>query len=143
MQQFSAANLLIQALSGEIYKRVSPALAYLPFALGDVVYEPGQRMNYAYFPTSAVVSLLYVMTDGATAEMGLVGNEGAPTRAVGHYETSAFVQSQTIPVPGIRSGPSSAARQSGRLLTLSFAPSPRDEFASEGPSRAPANDAPL
>jgi CRP-like cAMP-binding protein len=53
-----------------------PALAYHPFALGDVLSEPGQRMNYAYFPTSAVVSLIYTMEDGATAEMGLVGNEG-------------------------------------------------------------------
>jgi CRP-like cAMP-binding protein len=41
-----------------------------------VVYEPGQRMNYAYFPTSAVVSLIYTMEDADTAEMGLVGNEG-------------------------------------------------------------------
>jgi CRP-like cAMP-binding protein len=41
-----------------------------------VVYEPGKRMAYVYFPTSAVVSLIYTMEDGATAEMGLVGNEG-------------------------------------------------------------------
>jgi CRP-like cAMP-binding protein len=45
-------------------------------ALGDVVYESGERMEHIYFPTSAVVSLIYTMEDGGTAEMGLVGNEG-------------------------------------------------------------------
>ena len=47
-----------------------------PSRPGDVVYEPGERPEYVYFPTTAVVSLVYAMADGATAEMGLVGNEG-------------------------------------------------------------------
>jgi CRP-like cAMP-binding protein len=51
-------------------------MAYLALTLGDVIYEPGERMDYIYFPTSAVVSLVYTMEKGATAEMGLVGNEG-------------------------------------------------------------------
>jgi CRP-like cAMP-binding protein len=44
--------------------------------LGEVLYEPGERIRYCYFPTSSVISLLYSMEDGSTAEMGLVGNEG-------------------------------------------------------------------
>jgi hypothetical protein len=45
-------------------------------ALGDVIYEPGGRMEHVYFPTGAVVSLIYTMADAGSAEMGLVGNEG-------------------------------------------------------------------
>src|SRR5271166_5157272 len=46
------------------------------FSLGQVLYEPGQRIDYCYFPIDSVISLLYTMQDGTTAEMGLVGNEG-------------------------------------------------------------------
>jgi len=48
----------------------------MTFALGDVVCEPGRRMDHIYFPTTAVVSTLYTTEDGATAEMGLAGNDG-------------------------------------------------------------------
>jgi CRP-like cAMP-binding protein len=44
--------------------------------LGKVLYEPGIRMTHAYFPTTSIVSLLYVMEDGASAEIAIVGNEG-------------------------------------------------------------------
>ena len=44
--------------------------------LGDVLYESGSRQDYVYFPTSSIVSLLYVMEDGASAEIAIVGNEG-------------------------------------------------------------------
>jgi CRP-like cAMP-binding protein len=46
------------------------------FSLGQILCEPGERIHYCYFPTNAIVSLLYTMQDGSTAEMGLVGNEG-------------------------------------------------------------------
>jgi CRP-like cAMP-binding protein len=67
---------LLAALPSEVYKRLCPALAYLVFALGDVLYEPGEPMDYIYFPTSAVASLIYTMENGETAEVGLVGKEG-------------------------------------------------------------------
>jgi CRP-like cAMP-binding protein len=44
--------------------------------LGDVLYEPGIQLRYVYFPTTSIVSLLYVMEDGASAEIAIVGNEG-------------------------------------------------------------------
>ena len=44
--------------------------------LGDVLYEPGVKLRYVYFPTTSIVSLLYVMEDGASAEIAIVGNEG-------------------------------------------------------------------
>jgi CRP-like cAMP-binding protein len=76
MRPFSSVNCLLETLPTEIHKRLCPALVYLPLALDDVIYEPGECLGYVYFPTTAVVSLVYTMADGATAEMGLVGNEG-------------------------------------------------------------------
>ena len=95
-------NHLLAALPGEVCGRLIPALEPVALALGDVVYEPDSLMAHIYFPTTAVVSLLYTMEDGATAEMGLVGNEGAvgialfmggdttPNRAVAQVAGSAF-----------------------------------------------------
>jgi CRP-like cAMP-binding protein len=76
MRQSPAVNRLLEALPAEVSKRLCPALVSLPLALGDVVYEPGERLEHICFPTSAVVSLVYTMADGDTAEMGLVGNDG-------------------------------------------------------------------
>ena len=69
-------NRLLAALPDEVFARLLPHLQRVSFALGDVVYESSERMERLYFPTTCIVSLLYTMTDGATAEMGLVGNDG-------------------------------------------------------------------
>ena len=69
-------NRLLAALPREDVARLLPQLTPVPLALGDVLYEPDRPMAYLYFPTTAVVSLVYTMVDGTTAEMGLVGNEG-------------------------------------------------------------------
>ena len=69
-------NRLLAALPPEDVTRLLPQLAPVTWALGDVLYEPARRMAYLYFPTTAVVSLIYTMLDGTTAEMGLVGQEG-------------------------------------------------------------------
>ncbi|NNE98496.1 MAG: Crp/Fnr family transcriptional regulator [Pyrinomonadaceae bacterium] len=69
-------NHLLSALPRDDYFRLEPDLEPVTLALGDVLYESGEQMNYVYFPTTAIVSLLYIMENGATAEIGLVGNEG-------------------------------------------------------------------
>ena len=69
-------NRLLAALPDEVFARLLPHLQPVSFALGGVVYESSERMERLYFPTTCIVSLLYTMTDGATAEMGLVGNDG-------------------------------------------------------------------
>lgn len=69
-------NRLLAALPPEDVTRLLPQLAPVTWALGDVLYEPDRLMAYLYFPTTAVVSLIYTMLDGTTAEMGLVGQEG-------------------------------------------------------------------
>jgi hypothetical protein len=69
-------NRLLAALPPEDYGRVRPHLEPITFALGDLVYDSGGPQDSLYFPTTAVVSLLYTMEDGSTAEMGLTGNDG-------------------------------------------------------------------
>ncbi len=69
-------NWLLDALSADGYERLAGNLAPVPFSLGEVVYESGAQMENVFFPTTSHVSLLYTMINGATAEMGLVGNEG-------------------------------------------------------------------
>jgi CRP-like cAMP-binding protein len=69
-------NRLLAALPPADYARVRPHLQPVTFALGDLVYDTGGPQDSLYFPTTAVVSLLYTMEDGSTAEMGLTGNDG-------------------------------------------------------------------
>src|SRR5690348_13625832 len=71
-----AQNHLLRALPASDYKRLAPHLELIPMKLGDVLYEPGVRLRHVYFPTTSIVSLLYVMEDGASAEIAIVGNEG-------------------------------------------------------------------
>jgi len=69
-------NHLLNALPAADYARLRPHFEHVDLKLGDVLYEPGGRMRFVYFPTTAIVSLLYVMEDGASAEIAIVGNEG-------------------------------------------------------------------
>src|SRR6185369_5640983 len=69
-------NRLLAALSLDEYQRLLPQLANVSFDLGEVVYEFGGQLDYVYFPTTAIVSLLYTMENGSSAEMGLTGNDG-------------------------------------------------------------------
>ena len=69
-------NHLLNALPAEDFDRIAAHLELVPLTLGDVLYEPDVRMRYVYFPTTSIVSLLYVMADGASAEIAIVGNEG-------------------------------------------------------------------
>jgi CRP-like cAMP-binding protein len=69
-------NHLLDALPRSDYERLSAHLELIPMPLGDVLYESGAELRYVYFPTTSIVSLLYVMEDGASAEIAVVGNEG-------------------------------------------------------------------
>jgi CRP-like cAMP-binding protein len=69
-------NHLLGALSPEVQDRVFPHLELVPLPLGAVLYESGDALRYVYFPTDSIVSLLYVMESGASAEISVVGNEG-------------------------------------------------------------------
>ena len=69
-------NNLLAALPPEAKARLFPFLELVPMTLGDVLYESGDTMRYVYFPTNCIVSLLYVMENGSSAEISVVGNEG-------------------------------------------------------------------
>lgn len=69
-------NLLLRALPKEVQERLFPDLECLELPLGEVLYESGDKLDYVYFPVDSIVSLLYVMEDGASAEISVVGNEG-------------------------------------------------------------------
>jgi CRP-like cAMP-binding protein len=69
-------NHLLAALPASEFERVAPHLELVTLKLGQVLYESGGRLKHVYFPTDSIVSLLYVMLDGASAEIAVVGNEG-------------------------------------------------------------------
>ena len=69
-------NHLLGSLPSEQWKRWAPLLETVDMPLGQVLYESGVTLGYVYFPITAIVSLLYVMENGASAEIAVVGNEG-------------------------------------------------------------------
>jgi CRP-like cAMP-binding protein len=69
-------NHLLAALPAADYERILPALELVPLPLGWAVYEAGGKLGYLYFPTTSIVSLLYVMEDGSSAEIAVTGNDG-------------------------------------------------------------------
>src|SRR3546814_17691092 len=74
-------NRLLAALPAADFERLLPHLERVPLALGKVLYEPGERLAHAYFPTPAVVSSHYVMASGASTAIVGVGNDGKIGRA--------------------------------------------------------------
>jgi len=75
-QRSPTQNHLLAALPAAELARLLPDLKPVQMQLGDMIYEPGGRLQFAYFPITAIVSLHYVMESGATAETAAVGNEG-------------------------------------------------------------------
>lgn len=69
-------NFLLDSLPKDELERVIRHLEPVDLPLGKVLYESGDKLDYAYFPTTSIVSLLYIMENGATAEIGVVGNDG-------------------------------------------------------------------
>lgn len=76
LRQEPRRNHLLAALPPVEWARWEPQLEWVQMPLGQVVYESGTALSHVYFPTTAIVSLLYVMENGASAEIAVVGNEG-------------------------------------------------------------------
>jgi CRP-like cAMP-binding protein len=110
-------NHLLAALPAEAQARIFPALEFISLPLGMVLYESGDAMRYVYFPSDAIVSLLYVMESGASAEISVVGNEGLIGVAV-------FMGGESTPSRAIVQSAGSAYRLAGQLL--------KDEFNRHG-----------
>ena len=107
-------NHLLAALPAEDYARLLPDLELLPMPLGWVVYESGGQMGYLYFPTSSIVSLLYVMESGASAEIAITGNEGL----VG---ISLFMGGETTPSRAVVQSAGYGYRLKAGILKREFA----------------------
>lgn len=69
-------NHLLATLPAEIFERIAPHLELISMPLGEVLYESGGQLQHVYFPTTAIVSLHYLLESGASAEIAGVGNEG-------------------------------------------------------------------
>lgn len=106
-------NHLLAALPAAEFERLSPHLELVPLLLGDMLYEPGGQLRYAYFPTTAIVSLHYVMESGASAESAGVGNEGMVGIAL-------FMGGNTTPSSAVVQTAGHAYRIEGRLLKQEF-----------------------
>jgi CRP-like cAMP-binding protein len=106
-------NHLLAALPAEECARLFPHLELVPMPLGDAVCEPGVAMRHVYFPTTSIVSLLYVMEDGASAEIAVVGNEGI----VG---VSLFMGGETTTSRAVVQSAGHAYRLTGQLLKDAF-----------------------
>ena len=108
-----SANGLLAALPAADYGRLAQQLERLPLRLGEMLYEPGERQRYAYFPTTSVISLHYVMECGASAETAAVGNEGV----VG---VSLFMGGETTPSSAVVQIAGEADRLEASVLKQEF-----------------------
>ncbi len=106
-------NHLLAALPEDDYAGLLPNLELIRIELGDVLYEPGVEMRYVYFPISSIVSLLYVMEDGASAEIAVVGDEGI----VG---VSLFMGGESTPSRAVVQSAGHAYRLPGQQLKREF-----------------------
>jgi CRP-like cAMP-binding protein len=112
-------NHLLDALPASDYERLAPHFELAAMKLGDVLYESGDQLRYVYFPTTCIISLLYVMEDGASAEIAVVGNEGI-------LGISLFMGGNTTPSRAIVQSAGHAYRLRADLL--------KNEFERYGPT---------
>jgi len=114
------ANHLLAVLPEVEWARLAPQLVLVDLPLGTVIYESGDRLDHVYFPTTSIISLLYVMENGASAEIAIVGNEGIVGIAL-------FMGGETTPSRAIVQSAGSAYR----LSTVAM----KEEFNRAGPTQ--------
>ena len=110
-------NHLLAALPTADFERLAAHLEPVTLRLGDTLYEPGGQLQHVYFPTTAIISLLYVLESGVSAEMSSVGHEGI-------LGISLFMGGNTTPSWAVVQTAGQAYRLPARLL--------KDEFSRAG-----------
>jgi CRP-like cAMP-binding protein len=110
-------NRLLAALPTGEYERLRQDLQPVSFSLGEVVYEFAGQLDYVFFPTTSIVSLLYTMENGSSAEMGLTGNDGVVGIAL-------FMGGGTMPNRAVVQSAGAAMKMKAKVL--------QDEFAKAG-----------
>ncbi len=106
-------NCLLYALPPNEFKRISSRLELVQMPLGKVLYEPGDELHHVYFPTTCIVSKLYVIESGASAEIAVVGNDGI-------IGVALFMGGRTMPNQAIVRSAGYAYRLPARLLMQEF-----------------------
>ncbi|RPH53756.1 MAG: Crp/Fnr family transcriptional regulator [Lysobacterales bacterium] len=106
-------NKLLAVLPATDFERLQPHLTLVPLPLGEALYESGIVLRHVYFPTDSIVSLLYVMSDGASAEIAVVGNDGV-------IGVSLFMGGETTPSRAVVQSAGHAYRLTGQLLKEEF-----------------------
>jgi CRP-like cAMP-binding protein len=114
----NSKNRLLSALPATEWQRWAPLLETVELPLGHVLYEPGVALEHVYFPTTAIVSLLYVMENGASAEIAVVGREGI----VG---ISLFMGGESTPSRAVVQSAGQGVRLKAQVM--------KDEFNRAGP----------
>ncbi len=109
---------MLSVLPEDVYQRIVAQLEPFPLTLGEVLYESGGQLEWVYFPTTAIVSLLYVMENGSSAEIAVVGKEGIVGIAL-------FMGGDTMPNRAVVQSEGNAYRLPGHIL--------RQEFDRSGP----------
>jgi CRP-like cAMP-binding protein len=108
-----AKNLLLAALPAAEYQQLLPHLEPVPLPLGASVYESGDRLAHVYFPTDGIVSLLYVMENGASAEIAVTGRDGV-------IGISLFMGGESTPSRAIVQSAGQAYRLGAQILKREF-----------------------
>jgi CRP-like cAMP-binding protein len=106
-------NHLLAALPAAEFGRLAPHLELVAMRLGETIYDPGEQLQHVYFPTTAIVSLLYIMESGGSAEMAGVGNEGV-------LGISLFMGGDTTPSSAVVQTAGHCYRLEARLLKEEF-----------------------
>ena len=106
-------NHLLAALPAAEFERLAPHLQLVPMLLGETLYEPGGQMQHVYFPTTAIVSLLYNLESGSSAGIAGVGNEGI-------LGISLFMGGDTTPSSAVVQTAGHGYRLQAKLLKEEF-----------------------
>lgn len=106
-------NHFLAALSPEEYGILLPHLKLTPMSLGQAVYESGQRQAYMYFPTTCIISLLYVLESGGSAEIAITGNDG-------FVGTALFMGGETTPSRAVVQSAGEAYRVKATIMKREF-----------------------
>ena len=106
-------NHLLEKLTKCEFDRLSPNLELVSLALGQIMYESGEKPHYVYFPASGIISLLNVMENGASAEIAVVGNEGI-------LGITVFMGGGSTPIRAVVQSAGSSYRIKANILLTEF-----------------------
>jgi CRP-like cAMP-binding protein len=112
-EDYRTGNHLLAVLNEAEWVRVAPDLVPVDLSLGQVIYEAGDRLDHVYFPSTSIVSLLYVLENGASAEIAIVGNEGIVGIAL-------FMGGETMPNRAVVQSAGRAYRLDASVLKEEF-----------------------